>query len=109
MASATPEEELRDILERRGLTRYFKGVFGYPTPKAEALRFVQGAEGIQRNELLFIGDAQADCEAAEQVGCRFVGRRPADGSNPFAGKPVDVVPNCVPLISWLAGSQAART
>lgn len=104
VASATPEKELCDVLERRNLARYFKRIFGHPTSKAEALRLVKQAEGIRTDELLFIGDAQADVEAAEQAGCQFVGRRTPGGENPFAGRSVPLVADCTPLIAWLVGS-----
>jgi phosphoglycolate phosphatase-like HAD superfamily hydrolase len=105
VASATPEMELRQILAARDMAQYFKRVFGYPTRKSDALRaVVRSSEGLRPDQVLFIGDAQADADAANEVGCRFIGRSHADGSNAFAGMPVPVVPDCAAVARLLTAT-----
>lgn len=76
VASATPEDELRAIVERRGLTSLFRGVYGSPDTKAEILRRIVAAEGVRPEEVVFVGDATADYDAARAAGVHFVGRVP---------------------------------
>jgi phosphoglycolate phosphatase-like HAD superfamily hydrolase len=75
LASVTPVDELRSILQRRGLIGFFTGVYGDPpTAKRDALSAIAAREGITPGELLFIGDAQTDWQAARDAGVPFVGR-----------------------------------
>jgi HAD superfamily hydrolase (TIGR01549 family) len=71
LASATPLDELRLILEGRGILKYFKGVYGAPLPKTEMFRDIAEKEGIRPQEMLFIGDSPEDRESAEKFGCLF--------------------------------------
>jgi HAD superfamily hydrolase (TIGR01549 family) len=73
VASGTPEEELRRIVEKRGLARYFRGVFGSPTKKDVILLSIAKKEGVAAARLTMVGDAQNDLDAAKKAGCRFVG------------------------------------
>lgn len=101
VASATPEGELNDILDRRGLAKYFVRMFGHPTRKAAAIRLVHDSTGLPVEQILFVGDATADVAAAEETGCRFIGRQPPDGTQPFAGKDVPVVTDCRQIVEWM--------
>ena len=76
VASATPEEELKRIIERRGMTGYFRGIFGSPTTKIEAATRVVRSFDLDPRRVVFIGDALADFNAARATGCRFLGRVP---------------------------------
>lgn len=103
VASATPEPELVDLLQRRGLARYFRRISGHPTSKAQAIRDAQAATGVPMSEVVFVGDARADYEAAVSAGCRFIGRQSPDGATPFAGTGVAVAPDCRQIEEWLLG------
>lgn len=74
IASATPELELRDIVEARKLGAFFRGVFGSPRPKAEITRAILAAEGGNPARWWFIGDAVNDLHAAEEAGVTFIAR-----------------------------------
>lgn len=74
VASGAPEEEVRTILEKRGLARYFEGIFGAPTVKSQLLRTIVQHLGVNPSDALMVGDARADQYAAEAVGVRFYGR-----------------------------------
>ncbi len=73
LASATPEASLARVVEGRGWTRWFRGVFGGPRPKEENLERVRVAEGLDPDAIVFVGDEVRDREAAEAFGCRFLG------------------------------------
>jgi phosphoglycolate phosphatase-like HAD superfamily hydrolase len=87
IVSATPQEELEEIVRKRGLSKYFSGIFGSPVPKTEHLTAIVTNIGADPKSVVFIGDAMNDCKAAEKAGVRFIGRIPPDNANPFAGCP----------------------
>jgi phosphoglycolate phosphatase len=73
--SATPQDPLRRIVERRGWSPYFREVLGRPATKHENLARVLQLEGIDGSRIVFVGDGRRDLEAAREIGCRFVGVR----------------------------------
>ena len=91
VASGTPEEELRHIVERRGLTPHFTGVYGTPAKKAEILARIASEQAVEPGEILFVGDAMTDLEGARGAGTRFVGRVGPGQPDVFAGEGVPVV------------------
>ncbi len=107
VASATPEEEIRAIVRARGLAPYFTAVHGSPRSKREILAAILLEHGLAPGEVVFVGDALADHEAASALRIAFVGRAPAGGPNPFAGLPaVPVVADLFGLQRWLAANGA---
>ena len=81
VCSGTPTEELRDILEKRGLAQYFTGIYGTPPAKAERLAMIVREAGVDPADTVMVGDAGTDMQAAESVETRFYGRgRDFDGS-----------------------------
>jgi HAD superfamily hydrolase (TIGR01549 family) len=74
VASGTPEEELRDLVARREIAHHFAGVHGTPRGKPEILREILANHSLETTELLFVGDATSDLEAAIEVGTPFVAR-----------------------------------
>ena len=74
VASGAPEEELRMILEKRGLSKYFVGMHGSPTVKTLLVRAIVQHAGVHPGNSIMIGDSRADQYAAEAVGTRFYGR-----------------------------------
>jgi phosphoglycolate phosphatase-like HAD superfamily hydrolase len=83
VASGTPEDELRGIVEHRGLSGLFTGVYGSPPTKAQILRRIVADQGIAAGDLVFVGDAMTDYAGAAGAGVPFVGRVPEGESNPF--------------------------
>ncbi|MBI2372802.1 MAG: HAD family hydrolase [Deltaproteobacteria bacterium] len=74
VASGTPETELRHIVERRGLDRYFLAVHGSPKEKTTAIEETLAETGAAKEELVFVGDGESDYRAAESTGVRFIAR-----------------------------------
>jgi len=85
IVSATPQDEIRFIVEARGLSRYFRGVYGSPRKKAECMKEILETSGSEPRRAVYIGDAQNDLNAARTLGMRFVGRVAEGGKNPFLG------------------------
>lgn len=85
IASATPEAPLVASIRRRNLFDHFSGVFGLPTTKIEALSDVMARTGFGPDQVLMVGDAEADRAAAASVGARFIGV--AGGTGGFRSSP----------------------
>ena len=71
--SATPEPEIREIIKRRRMNAYFTGVFGSPKSKLDNLRVILSDYNIEVDQIVFFGDALSDYDAANSLGCMFVG------------------------------------
>lgn len=92
VASATPHEELRRIIDRRGMTSYFVDAKGAPASKVEILRGFVREHNLQGERTLMIGDARADYEGARRAGLPFLG---------VAAAPADLFPAETPVLSDL--------
>ena len=97
VASGTPENELKTIVERRGLSSYFTEVRGSPLSKQSLIAEILTTYALIPERVLMIGDAMADYYGATVNGTAFLGRvRPGD-DNPFPGQ-VKIVPDLCALI-----------
>lgn len=83
VVSATPDAELKRIVERRGLAGFFSEACGSPPDKPEVLSRILAAHGWRGSETAMIGDGMADYRAATANGIRFIGRTHASLENPF--------------------------
>ncbi len=83
VVSATPQAELDRIVDRRGLRRFCRIVRGSPPGKTETVRGLLAAEGWDPAQVLLVGDAEADLEAAQSNGVAFVGRLTPDDPYEF--------------------------
>ena len=73
VASGTPEQELREIVKRRKMTKFFHGVYGSPSSKKQILTHILKQYDFSPQRLLMVGDSLSDLEGAEQAKVRFVG------------------------------------
>jgi phosphoglycolate phosphatase-like HAD superfamily hydrolase len=78
LISATPQAELEDILRELGGDCWFLEVYGAPAHKADSIRSVLKRWQLQGSEALFVGDSQADYQAAIASGVNFLLRRTAE-------------------------------
>lgn len=74
VASGTPEQELREILIKRGLAPYFKGISGTPPEKQYLLERIINENGLGASSVLMVGDAVTDLKAAQYCNTLFYGR-----------------------------------
>ena len=72
IASGTPQEELIDIVSTKGIDKFFAGIYGTPPTKMEIVRMVMATHAIQKDEIVFIGDASSDKTAAAATGIHFI-------------------------------------
>ena len=73
ICSGTPEDELREIVRRKEIGHYFEGVFGSPTEKPDILHRICTSLSLTPSEVVFVGDAMTDYNAASKAGVPFVG------------------------------------
>ncbi len=83
VASATPQEELERIVAARGMSGYFKAVFGSPVTKAEHLKSIMAEYGYDPQKIVMVGDTISDYNAAQEAVTRFIGRIVAGLDRPF--------------------------
>lgn len=94
VASGTPQEELRLIVRKRGLTKYFSGVFGTPASKPQIIQEILDIDSIRNDEAVFVGDAMSDYEGAKDADVPFIARiNRQTPDNPFLRMDVTSVIN----------------
>lgn len=87
VVSGTPGDEMRLIVERKGLSSYFMEVHGSPRTKAAIVADILARYGFRPDHCLFIGDALADYRTARETGLHFLGIVPEGRDSIF---PADV-------------------
>ena len=74
VASGTPQDELCLIVQKRGLTKYFSGVFGTPASKPQIIQEILAIDSIRNDEAVFVGDAMSDYNGAKDADVPFIAR-----------------------------------
>ena len=72
ISTGTPTNEMSQILDRRGISKYFIEVYGSPEKKYEHISKIMSKYDYHPNELIFYGDANTDIDAAEKANIPFV-------------------------------------
>jgi HAD superfamily hydrolase (TIGR01549 family) len=83
IVTGTPEEEIRFIINKRGLSAFFQEVHGSPRFKDDIIMDIIGRRRFDPARCLFLGDAMSDYMAAQIVGTRFLGIVPEGVQSPF--------------------------
>lgn len=108
IVSGTPEEELRTIVEARGIISHFEGIYGSPRNKPEIIRSILLAYQLEPSAVLFIGDSISDYEAARVAGVRFVARADLKKEDGWMGIDVPVIPDLSGLYELLEKERAGQ-
>ena len=74
ISTGTPQDEIESILTIKNIGHYFKSVLGSPIKKTEHVKSILKEFGYKPLEVIFVGDAQSDIEAAQANGLGFIGR-----------------------------------
>lgn len=106
VVSATPDAELRRIVERRGLTDYFQAVRGGPRSKRDLLAQLLRRHGLDAGRCVFVGDAPADAAAARANGIPFVQRLTSLWPRPFGAGEIAAISDLTQLAGCLARRRA---
>jgi HAD superfamily hydrolase (TIGR01549 family) len=83
IASGTPNGEINNVVDERNLRKYFEEVIGSPKTKTQIIKMILEKYNLEKNEVVFIGDAPTDYHGAEETGINFIARIPSKGYNPF--------------------------
>jgi phosphoglycolate phosphatase-like HAD superfamily hydrolase len=75
LVTATPQEEIEDILRATALEGCFAKVFGAPIQKARAITQSLAELACRPGDALMIGDSESDRSAADSAGTDFLLRR----------------------------------
>ena len=84
LSSATPVQELRRIVEKKGWRHLFDGIYGAPRRKSSHIISIKKKTGSGVRKILFCGDSVSDQIAAAASGCDFIGI--GRGGSEFQGR-----------------------
>tara|TARA_Y100000741_G_scaffold350402_1_gene320468 strand:+ start:2609 stop:3244 length:636 start_codon:yes stop_codon:yes gene_type:complete len=84
--SATPKNELLEIISKRGWSNYFIDILGSPKSKTENIQYIIDKEKRDLKEFVFFGDAINDYKAAKKIGIDFVQLK--TNNNELIGNPI---------------------
>lgn len=82
IVSGTPQDELAEIVERKGIGHFFRSIHGSPRSKSAISEDIFAMCGYDRSRSLFIGDAMTDYRCAIACNMPFLGIGDLAGS-PF--------------------------
>ena len=74
IVSGTPDYEIKEIVRRRGLDKYFLNIYGSPEAKRDLIIKVLNRNNYNKDEVVFLGDSINDYEAALSAGVEFVAK-----------------------------------
>ena len=97
VASGTPQDELDEVVDRRGLRGYFREVHGTPREKPAILADLLARHGVAPEALLFVGDGLSDYKAAVATGVEFLARDTPPLHDHWAALAVPRAPDLVDL------------
>lgn len=87
LATGTPDDEINQILSQLSLVELFHEVHGSSRKKTTIVNDILKRFDLTPSEVLFIGDAQTDYNAALDTGLDFYLRKTDYNSDWFEGKP----------------------
>jgi phosphoglycolate phosphatase-like HAD superfamily hydrolase len=70
--SATPTDELRRILDRRNIAKFFTSVHGWPPEKESTIREIIAMRGYRSSACILVGDSREDLHAAIATSVQFI-------------------------------------
>lgn len=74
IVSGTPENEIRSIVNERGLSGFFLEVFGAPQSKAQLNKKILNKYSLKPAEVIYAGDSKDDYYGAVENKIRFIAR-----------------------------------
>ena len=69
--TATPKNEIEEILKELNIFNYFEEIYGSPTSKEAAILHYLSLNVADKKKAIFIGDSKEDYLAAKKVGIDF--------------------------------------
>ena len=81
--SGTPEEELKKVVEKRNMIKYFRKIYGSPITKPDHIKNIIKENDYDPKKVVYIGDSLSDYKAAKEVNIPFIGRLTKDNKSFF--------------------------
>lgn len=81
VVSGTPQRELEEVIEFRGLSNYFTRIFGSPPAKKMIFSQILEDWNLEPADTVFVGDSMTDFRQAYSLGIPFIGRLGPEGEN----------------------------
>lgn len=82
VASGTPDDELDMVVKKRQMQHHFDGIYGSPRTKKDIIDGIVQDHQLKRDEVVFVGDANSDRQAARNAQVEFVFREYGEGGDP---------------------------
>jgi phosphoglycolate phosphatase-like HAD superfamily hydrolase len=101
VSSAMPNSELIEIINKRGMDKYFRKVQGYPVEKSKFISIILNEFNFDRSEVVFIGDAQSDYDSTNENLLSFI----CIGGANIKGNILKRVNNYIELETFLFGDK----
>lgn len=73
VVSGTPEQEIKKIIQKKGISKYFQEVHGSPRTKTNIVSEIIKRKSLTASKCLFLGDSLSDYFAAQDNGLHFLG------------------------------------
>jgi HAD superfamily hydrolase (TIGR01549 family) len=80
VVTGTPQEVIDGTVDHFGIRKYFQEIHGWPPMKAEHLQSLLDRHDLGPSEVIYVGDAVQDINAAESVGIPFYAVDHGDGA-----------------------------
>ena len=74
VASGTPQNEIEEIAKRKDISNYFIRIYGAPRKKTDIVKEILNIHELLPEEVVCIGDAMSDYEAARSNSVEFIAR-----------------------------------
>jgi len=74
ISTGTPSDEIETIIKKKKLRKFFKDVYGSPEKKDLHVKKILKKYSYKKKEVVFIGDALSDRDAARNNDIFFIGR-----------------------------------
>jgi len=91
VVSGTPDNELKFIVEKKNVSKYFKGVFGSPATKGDLIKDILLTHSYKNENVVFVGDAITDLNGALEANVSFIGKISNKETNPFSDHHVSLI------------------
>jgi len=73
ICTGTPETEILEISDRKGISSFFQQLYGSPKTKTEIINIILKHTKVNRDTCIFFGDAMTDYIAAQICEIPFIG------------------------------------
>lgn len=82
ICTGTPEDEILEIVNQKGINNFFDGIYGSPEVKTDIINRILKESKCNPQDCIFFGDAMTDYNASIECNVPFVGIKNTDTTFP---------------------------